>query len=139
MKRLVLDIDETLCRTEDGQYHESEVIEPIRQRLIIYREAGFEIVLNTSRNVRTFAGNLGKINARTLPTLVRWLDAHDIPYDEIYVGKPWCGHEGFYVDDKAIRPDEFARLDYAEICELLRTADEQLREYSASNNGQGEV
>jgi len=44
---------------------------------------------------------------------------HEIPYDELYVGKPWCGFEGFYVDDKAIRPDELVKLSYAEICQLL--------------------
>ena len=35
------------------------------------------------------------------------------------MGKPWCGHEGFYVDDKAIRPSEFLALSRAEITELL--------------------
>lgn len=136
MRRLVLDIDDTLCRTEDGQYHESEVVEPIRQRLLAYRESGFEIILHTSRNVRSFEGNLGKINARTLPTLISWLDAHDIPYDEIYVGKPWCGHDGFYVDDRAVRPEEFASLDYVQISELLRAADERMRALAAAQEGQ---
>lgn len=136
MRRLVIDIDNTLCRTEGGQYHESEVVEPIRERLLAYRAAGFEIVLHTSRNVRSFAGNLGKINARTLPTLIRWLDAHNIPYDEIYVGKPWCGHDGFYVDDRAVRPDEFANLDYIQICELLRAADERMRAHAATQSRQ---
>ncbi|MEL7217390.1 MAG: capsular biosynthesis protein [Pseudomonadota bacterium] len=135
MKRLVIYMDETPCHNENGQHHGSEGIEPIRQRLITYREAGFLSVLNTFRNVCTHAGNLGKINAQSLPTLVRWLDTHDIPHNEIYVGKPWCSHEGFYVDDTAIRPDEFAHLDYAEIRELLCTADEQSRAYSASNGG----
>ena len=138
MKRLVLDVDDTLCRTENGQYHESVVIEPVRERLLYYREAGFEIVLYTSRNVRTFAGNVGKINARTLPALVRWLDANHIPYDEIIVGKPWCGHEGFYVDDKAIRPDEFAALNYEEIHALLRAADERMRAHAVLQGGAGE-
>lgn len=137
MKRLVIDIDDTICRTENGQYHESKVIEPIRERLLSYRAAGFEIVLHTSRNVRTFAGNVGKINAQTLPSLVRWLDANEIPYDEIYVGKPWCGHEGFYVDDKAIRPDEFASLDYSELRELLRAADERLLTCTGPREVQG--
>jgi capsule biosynthesis phosphatase len=33
----------------------------------------------------------------------------------VFVGKPWCGHEGFYVDDKTVRPDEFATMSYSEI------------------------
>ncbi|EGR0135488.1 capsular biosynthesis protein, partial [Vibrio parahaemolyticus] len=38
----------------------------------------------------------------------------------VLVGKPWCGHEGFYIDDRAIRPSEFARLNIEEIYELLK-------------------
>ncbi|EFN9551897.1 capsular biosynthesis protein, partial [Escherichia coli] len=63
--------------------------------------------------------NIGLINKNTLPVIINWLDKNDIPYDEIYVGKPWCGHEGFYVDDKAIRPSEFVNKTYEEIVELL--------------------
>jgi capsule biosynthesis phosphatase len=69
--------------------------------------------------MRTFAGSVGKINAVTLPIIIDWLRAHDVPYDEIHVGKPWCGTEGFYVDDRAIRPDEFLRLTLPEIHQLI--------------------
>ena len=48
-----------------------------------------------------------------------WLARHQIPYDEIHVGKPWCGTEGFYVDDKAVRPSEFLALSHDEIHALL--------------------
>ena len=42
-----------------------------------------------------------------------------MPYDEVYVGKPWCGAHGFYIDDKAVRPSEFLRYSYADITALL--------------------
>ncbi len=69
--------------------------------------------------MRTYDGNVGKINIHTLPTIIEWLDKHAVPYDEIHVGKPWCGFEGFYIDDKAIRPSEFVNLSYDEIQGLL--------------------
>jgi len=47
------------------------------------------------------------------------LARHDIPYDEIHVGKPWCGNDGFYVDDKAVRPSELKSMSYDEIRALL--------------------
>ncbi|EHL7938991.1 capsular biosynthesis protein, partial [Escherichia coli] len=84
-----------------------------------YKEQGFSIILNTSRNMNSYQNNIGLINKNTLPVIINWLDKNDIPYDEIYVGKPWCGHEGFYVDDKAIRPSEFVNKTYEEIVELL--------------------
>ncbi|CDT98899.1 Capsular polysaccharide biosynthesis protein (fragment) [Vibrio coralliirubri] len=42
-----------------------------------------------------------------------------MPYDEVIVGKPWCGHEGFYIDDRAIRPSEFVNLTFDEINNLI--------------------
>ena len=75
-------------------------------------QQGFEIVICSSRNMRTYEGQIGKINAHTLPVILDWLARHEIPSDEIHVGKPWCGTEGFYVDDKAIRPSEFLALSH---------------------------
>ena len=119
MKRLIFDLDETLCSTIAGDYKNSipniEVIEKLRK----YKREGVEIIIYTSRNMRTYDGSVGKINAHTLPIVIEWLGKYDIPYDEIYIGKPWCGHGGFYVDDKTIRPDEFIRLSYEEICSLI--------------------
>lgn len=120
MKRLIMDLDETICETKDSNYAESMPVLGIIERLQEYKEAGFDIVIYTSRNVRTFEGNLGKISAHTLPIIIDWLRKHQVPYDEIYVGKPWCGHEGFYVDDKAIRPKEFLENSHEQIMNLLK-------------------
>lgn len=115
MKRIIFDLDETLCTTVNGQYSNSTPLTEVIVKLREYKQLGFEIVINTSRNMRTYEGCVGKINKNTLPVIIDWLDKHKVPYDEIYVGKPWCGMEGFYVDDKAIRPDELVNLSYEEI------------------------
>ena len=119
MKRLIFDLDDTLCTTQNGDYANAQPITEVIEKLRDYHRQGFTIVINTSRNMRTYQGNIGAINKNTLPIITEWLDRHDIPYDELYVGKPWCGFEVFYVDDKAIRPDELVKLSYAEICQLL--------------------
>ena len=120
MKRLVIDLDDTLTIAGDGAYADVAVRRDVADRLAEYKARGFEIVIYTARNMRTYEGNVGKITVHTLPVITGWLDKHAIPYDEIWLGKPWCGTEGFYVDDKAIRPDEFARLSYDEIKALVR-------------------
>ncbi len=122
MKRLIFDIDDTLCHTRNADYKNAEPIVAMIEKLREYHRNGFIIVLNTSRNMRTYAGNVGEINKNTLPIIIDWLAKYDVPYDEIYVGKPWCGFDGFYIDDKAIRPNEFLDLTYTEICELLGTS-----------------
>lgn len=126
MKRLVIDLDDTLTvvdRTKD--YSDVDPRADVVARLREYKAMGFEVVIHTARNMRTHAGNVGKINALTLPVITDWLTRHDIPFDEIWVGKPWCGSEGFYVDDKAVRPDEFARLSYDQICDLVKITPKQ--------------
>lgn len=122
MKRLVIDIDGTLTAGDTSDYAQVSPRPDVVAALRRYHEDGFEIVLYTARNMRTYESSAGKINAKMLPTLFAWLARHDIPYDEIWTAKPWCGHEGFYVDDKAIRPDEFANLSYAEIQRLIAPA-----------------
>ena len=119
MKRLIFDIDDTLCFTQNGDYKNAKPVFAMVEKLREYHRQGFTIVLNTSRNMRTYSGNIGEINKNTLPVIIDWLARYDIPYDEIYVGKPWCGFDGFYIDDKAIRPQEFLELSYDEIRKLL--------------------
>jgi capsule biosynthesis phosphatase len=119
MKRLIMDLDETICVTDGGNYAQSIPVPDIVEKLREYKALGFEIVIYTSRNVRTFEGNTGKITAHTVPVMIDWLRKHNIPYDEVYIGKPWCGNEGFYVDDKAIRPSEFLALSHDKIIQLI--------------------
>lgn len=119
MKNLVIDIDKTLTLGDNEDYNlvspNVDVIKKVKE----YKDKGFNIILFTARNMRTYNGNIGKINANTLPIIFKWLEKHDIPFDEIYVGKPWCGHDGFYIDDKAVRPDEFVDKSYDEIKKII--------------------
>ena len=85
-----------------------------------YRDKNFRIVIFTSRNMRTFKNDIKKIKENTLPNIKEWLNKHKVPYDEIIVGKPWCGENGFYIDDKALRPDEFLTLDNNSIKSILK-------------------
>ena len=124
MAKIVIDLDATLTMPgSGGDYIDHppylEVIEALKK----YHAEGFEISIYTARNMRKYENSVGKIAANTLPVIVNWLNKHDVPFDEIHIGKPWCGDDGFYVDDKAIRPDEFARLSYEEIRKLISNND----------------
>ena len=119
MKRLIMDLDDTICSTSKGDYENSKPNQLVVEKLSKYKNEGFEIVIHTSRNMRTYKGNVGKINIHTLPNIINWLNKNDVPFDEIIIGKPWCGFEGFYVDDKSIRPSEFIGKTYPEIQLLL--------------------
>ncbi len=120
MKRLVFDLDGVLTIDDpDRSYADREPNLAVIEKLRDYKAQGFEIAIFTARNMRTFGGQIGKINANTLPTVIDWLRRHEVPFDEIHVGKPWCGDEGFYVDDRAVRPSEFVALSLEQIQALI--------------------
>ena len=119
MKRLIVDLDDTISITHKGDYINSTPIVEMINKLKEYKNEVFEIVINSSRNMRTYETNLGKINIYTLPNIIDWLRKYDVPFDEVYVGKPWCGFDGFYIDDKSIRPSEFLNHSYDEIVDIL--------------------
>ena len=123
MPTIVMDLDGTLTVEQRGvPYAELAPNQRLVAKLREYREQGFRIAIYTARNMRTHAQSIGRINALTLPGIIDWLQRHDIPYDEIHVGKPWAEEGGFYVDDRAIRPDEFVNLSHAEIMAITGAA-----------------
>ena len=120
-KCIVLDVDGTICpiKKDHEQYADLEPFPDMLEKIRAYREEGFYIILLTSRNMNSYDGNIGLINANTAGTMLSWLERHNIPYDEIHYGKPWPGKDGFYVDDKAVRPDEFLALSYNELAKKV--------------------
>lgn len=120
MKRLVIDLDDTITVHGSAASYADKAPNPaVVERLREYKAAGFEIVIFSSRNMRTYEGAVGKINVHTLPVILDWLNRHEVPFDEVIVGKPWCGHDGFYVDDRAVRPSEFVSMTPDQIRALL--------------------
>lgn len=119
-KKIVIDLDDTISITENGNYSESipnlQVVEKLRE----YKSLGYDIVIHSSRNMRTYNNNIGEINVHTLPIVLDFLKKYDIPYDQIIMGKPWGGYGGFYVDDKSIRPSEFINMSEEQIQDLLK-------------------
>jgi capsule biosynthesis phosphatase len=117
---LIFDVDGTICpiKKKDEKYEDLVPYGNIVQKMKEYKGLGAKIVLFTSRNMNSYQGNIGLINAHTAKILLKWLEKWDIPYDEIVYGKPWPGHKGFYIDDRTIRPDEFINSTPEELDEI---------------------
>src|SRR5574344_168559 len=118
-RKIVIDLDDTISRTVDGKYGESVPVASVVDALRRYRNEGYRIVILSSRNMRTYSGNIGEITIHTVPTILEFLKKYDIPCDELVMGKPWCGRGGFYVDDRTVRPSEFVGKTEREINDLL--------------------
>lgn len=114
---LVVDIDGTICpiKKKEEKYEDLIPYKEIVDKLRLYKKGGAKIVLYTSRNMNSYKGNIGLINANTAKVLLKWLDKWSIPYDEIVYGKVWPGHKGWYIDDRAVRPKEFLKYSEEEL------------------------
>ncbi len=109
-RTLVVDIDKTICESPPGNdYRKCKPIKTVCSKLIEENDKGTYIILYTSRNVRTFKGNIGLINKYTSVVLLEWLKNNNVPYDEIYFNKPWGFGNLNYIDDKFLSIDKFKK------------------------------
>ena len=120
-KTIIVDLDNTITIEDPSVDYSNKLPNlPLIEKLKEYKLNGFEIIIHTARNMRSYEKDISKINIDTLPTILNWLTKNNVPYDGLIVGKPWCGLNGFYIDDKAVRPKEFLNLTYNEIIELIK-------------------
>lgn len=102
--RIVVDLDGTVCeiRKPDQKYEDVEPKMEAVKALQELKSKGHTIILYTARHMKTCDANVGKVMARIGNLTIAWLHKHNVPFDEIYFGKPWGD---LYIDDQALRPD----------------------------------
>ena len=107
-KTIVLDIDGTICSGPiNGDYSLCKPFDNVCEKIRLENSNGTYIILYTSRNFRSYSGNIGLINKYTANVLYAWLSKNKIPYDELYFGKPWGYGQLSYIDDKLLSIKEF--------------------------------
>lgn len=74
-----------------------------------FKNAGWKIIIHSSRHMATCKNDESKVLANIGEITFKWLREHDVPFDGLKFGKPYA-RNGFYVDDKGLRPDEFLQL-----------------------------
>lgn len=117
---LVVDLDNTITIDEPGvSYAMKKPNRPVITRLREFERAGWQIIIYTSRRMETFQNNEARIVAEVGQTTMDWLEVHQVPYHGIRFGKPYARF-GFYVDDKAMHPDEFIHLSPEQALEKYR-------------------
>jgi len=101
--RFCFDLDNTLV-THPIIPNDYTSVEPIMETINYLRKLkqnGHRIIIYTARRMRTHQGNIGSVIADIGETTISTLKKFDIPYDELYFGKPYAH---FYVDDLMIDP-----------------------------------
>jgi capsule biosynthesis phosphatase len=105
LKRLCFDLDNTLVTFPEIKNDYSSV-KPINKNIEMLRKlksVGNTIIIYTARRMKTHNGNIGKINRDIGKITLDTLEKFDIPYDELYFGKPYAD---FYIDDLAVNACE---------------------------------
>ncbi len=100
-KRYCFDLDNTLVsypKIKDD-YTSVEPIQKNINMLKYLKKLGHTIIIHTARRMKTHNGNTGKILADVGKITLDTLEKFDIPYDEIYFGKPYADT---YIDDSAV-------------------------------------
>ena len=114
-KTIVCDVDHTILFTTNRDYANSVPNLPVISKLKEARESGWRVVLYTARGMGRSGGNIELVKEEVVEEISSFCLKFSVPYDELVVGKPWGR---LYVDDKAIRPDEFANLDLDSLKEV---------------------
>jgi capsule biosynthesis phosphatase len=109
---IVVDVDDTISTHINRDYENAVPHEDMITKLNKMYDMNYRIVYFTARGQISCKGDIDLINETKRPVLERWLEKHSVKYDELQFGKPlglW------YVDDKALRPDEFLELEIEEL------------------------
>ena len=100
--RIVIDLDGTICpiKKEDQTYSDLIPFSGAIERLNMLQAEGHYLIIQTARNMATQKGNLGKLMQNIGKITLDWLEKYQVPYDEIYFGKP---NAHLYIDDRSFR------------------------------------
>ena len=108
-KRIICDVDDTISTHINRDYENAIPHTDIIEKLNSLYDSGYEIVYMTARGQLSFKGDIEKIEKYRKPVLEKWLKKHNVKYTDLVFTKP-LGI--YYVDDKALRPDEFMNMEY---------------------------
>jgi len=99
--RICFDFDNTLITfpKKDKDYTTVEPIQKNIDFLKYLKSFGHTIIIYTARKMNSSNGNIGKVLCDVGKITFETLEEFDIPFDEIYFGKPYAH---YYIDDLAV-------------------------------------
>jgi len=104
---LIIDLDNTITVDDKSLDYDKKPLNIQVRESILESNKEFDITIFTARNMKSLEGDLNRIHEITKPIAIKWLEDNEVQYDDIIFGKPYCGEEGHYVDDKNISIEEF--------------------------------
>ncbi|ARF08739.1 nucleotidyl transferase [Catovirus CTV1] len=99
--RICFDLDNTLVTypTIKNDYSSVQPLFKNIEYLRYLKKLGHTIIIYTARRMKTHQGNIGKIIQDVGKITLETLEKFNIPYDELYFGKPYAN---YYIDDLGV-------------------------------------
>lgn len=115
--RIVIDLDGTICPIKKPTESYADLVphEGAVAKMRALKAEGHYLIIQTARNMATQESNLGKVMKNIGKVTLEWLERFEVPYDEIYFGKP---NAHVYIDDRALRFNSWAEVS-SELLEKL--------------------
>lgn len=108
-RTLVVDVDDTISMTVNRDYANATPDEEMINKLNNLYLEGWEVIYFTARGQLSANKDIEVINKTRLPVLKKWMKDSGVLYTDLKFGKPFGD---YYVDDKALRPDEFLDMSF---------------------------
>ncbi len=100
----VFDIDDTICKTENSNYAESQPIEERINKINKLYDEGHTIVFHTARGMGRTNNNVARSHYLFYEMTFEQLRSWGVKFHSLYLGKP---SGDIYVDDKGLRDVRF--------------------------------
>jgi capsule biosynthesis phosphatase len=110
--RICIDFDGVICQLKQSDSDSYEHLKPMPgavEKLTQLKQSGHYLIIYTARRMKTHQGNMGAVIADIGRITIEWLDKNQVPYDEIYFGKPWAD---IYIDDNAYRFQDWNQINH---------------------------
>lgn len=98
--KIIIDLDGTICSLRKHWQDYADVVPNFQavEKIQKLKARWHYIIIQTARHMETCGSNVGRVNAKIGKKTLDWLEKYNIPYDEIFFGKP---NGAIYLDDNA--------------------------------------
>lgn len=111
-KRLIVDYDDTISITTTRDWENAEPIWPVINKMNSLYEKGWEVWIVTARGQLSCKGDWDKADKKYREGIIKWLDKHGVKFHELKFEKYLAS---YYIDDKALLPEDFVDLEFKDI------------------------
>ena len=108
-KRIIFDLDDTISFAYNRGFDTAKPNTKLIERINYLYSAGFIITILTARGQLSCDGDYIKADKKYRKSIEHWLSQNGVNYHELSFNKPLGT---YYVDDKAITPEDFIELDF---------------------------